>query len=134
MPDPRAGPSLLLCSDLATSSHAALIGPHCRSIHIDLVTASDASDTPKMKENPPLAAGIDIPASGVVSGDASDVESALIGDGLSGPYSGGPNGRVQRLSADCGGPDAWRGRRAGPSARAGGPEGWTVAVPARGRV
>ena len=87
-----------------------------------------------MKETPPLAAGIEIPASEVVFVDAADAESAPIGDGLSGPHSGGRDGRVQRLSADCGGPDAWRGRAAGLSARTGGPERWTVAVPARGRV
>ena len=134
MPAAHASPSLLLCSDPATSSHAALIGPHCRSIHIDLVTASHAPNTPKMTETPPMVAGIEIPAGEVVSGDAADAESAPIGDGLSGPYSGGPNGRVQRLSADCGGPDAWRGRAAGLSARAGEPEGGMAAVPARGRV
>ena len=134
MPDPRAGPSLLLCSDLATSSHAALIGPHCRSIHIDLVTASDASDTPKMKETAPLAAGIEILASGAVSGDAGDEESAPIGDGPTRPASGGCYGRVQRLWDDCGAPDAWRGRGSGPSARAGGLGRGKAAVSARGRV
>ena len=138
MPDPHAAPSLLRFVDPATSSHTASDRPSHRSIHIDLSTASDAPDTPKMKETPPIVAGIEIPASGTVSGDAADAESAPIGDGPStlapGLPGGGWYGRVQRLSADCGGPDAWRGRGAGLSARAGGPEGWMAAAPARGRV
>ena len=62
-----------------------LIGALTRSIHIDLPTASDASDTPKMKETPPLVAGIEIPTGGAVSGDAGDEESAPIGDGPTRP-------------------------------------------------
>ena len=134
MPDLRADPSLLLCSDPATSSHTALIGSLCRSIHNDKPTAMDELERLKKKQSTPMTARIEIPASGTVSGDAADAESAPIGDGPSTLPGGGWYGRVQRLSADCGGPDAWRGRGAGLSARAGGPEGWTVAVPARGRV
>ena len=100
MPAAHASPSLLLCSDPATSSHAALIGPHCRSIHNDLVTASNAPIMPKMKETPPLAAGIEIPAGGAVSGDAGDEESAPISDGPSALPGRRCYGRVQRLSAD----------------------------------
>ena len=100
----------------------------------DLPTASDASDTPKMKETPPLVASIEIPASGAVSSDVGDEESAPIGDGPSRPTSGGCYGREQRLWDDCGAPDAWRGRGAGHSARTGEPGGGKATVSARGRV
>ena len=98
MPDPRADPSLLLCSDPATSSHTALIGPHCRSIHNDKPTAMDELERLKMKQSTPMAAGIEIPAGDTVSGDAGDAESVPVGDSPCTPPSCGCNGRVQRFS------------------------------------
>ena len=110
MPDPRADPSLLLCSDPATSSHTALIGSLCRSIHNDKPTAMDELErlkmkqsTPmtaglKMKQSTPMTAGIEIPAGGTVSGDAGDAESVPVGDSPCTPPSCGCNGRVQRFS------------------------------------
>jgi hypothetical protein len=132
--DPSLYPPCSCVSILRPPLTRPLIGALTRSIHIDLPTASDASDTPKMKETPPLVAGIEIPTGGAVSGDAGDEESAPIGDGPTRPASGGCYGRVQRLWDDCGAPDAWRGRGSGPSARAGGLGGGKAAVSARGRV
>ena len=93
-------------------------------IQNDLAPASNACALPKMAQIPPMVAGIEFPAGGTSSDDAGDEERAPTHSSPQGLQGGRCNGCSQRLWSRGGGPSGWRGRRAGPTARAGGPGGW----------
>ena len=93
----HARPSLPACFASADALTHASFTDHLSILHRRVSMVINAFCLPKMKQAPPMATTIDLPASRMVSGGVDDEESAAIDDRFDGRDRGGGSARNRRL-------------------------------------
>ena len=99
----HATPSLPACFASPNPLSHAFLRPLGCAVGSSDPKSNSASDQPKMAENMPMVAGIDVYAKETVLGGAGDEDGASVDHGSYGLHCRARNGRHRRLSGRGGG-------------------------------